>query len=117
MQRLRLMIVLTIVLVFVVLAMLFIGSLGQLFPGSPVVAVLMGGVFLTIGVVALRTVFSGGGVEPQGPAEPEDVTDLDVFFVCGLCGTEFRVEKVGELQVPRHCGERMLVERRPQAVG
>jgi hypothetical protein len=28
------------------------------------------------------------------------------------CGTEFRVEKLGELQVPRHCGERMVVERR-----
>jgi hypothetical protein len=24
------------------------------------------------------------------------------------------VEKIGELQVPRHCGEKMLVERRPR---
>jgi DNA-directed RNA polymerase subunit RPC12/RpoP len=117
MQRLGVLIVLTIALVFVVLVMLFIGSLGQLFPGSPVVALLMGGVFLTIGILALRAVFSGRGAEPSTPAEPEDVTDLDVFFVCGLCGTEFRVEKVGELQVPRHCGERMLVERRPRALG
>jgi hypothetical protein len=43
------------------------------------------------------------------------VTELDVFFVCTECGTEFRVEKLGELQVPRHCGERMRVERRPRA--
>jgi len=47
-------------------------------------------------------------------AGPEDVRELDVFFVCGECGTEFRVERIGELQVPRHCGEPMLVERRPR---
>jgi len=43
----------------------------------------------------------------------EDVGPLDVYFVCGECGTEFRVEKLGELQVPRHCGETMRVEQRP----
>lgn len=43
----------------------------------------------------------------------EDVDPLDVYFVCGECGTEFRVEKLGELQIPRHCGEAMLVEQRP----
>jgi hypothetical protein len=43
----------------------------------------------------------------------EDVNPLDVYFVCGECGTEFRVEKLGELQVPRHCGETMRVEQRP----
>lgn len=43
----------------------------------------------------------------------EDVEELDVYFVCGECGTEFRVEKLGELQVPRHCGETMLVQQRP----
>jgi hypothetical protein len=37
-----------------------------------------------------------------------------VVFVCGECGTEFRVEKLGQLQVPRHCGEVMRVERRPR---
>jgi hypothetical protein len=44
---------------------------------------------------------------------PEDVRELDVFFLCGECGTELRVERIGELQIPRHCGEPMLVERRP----
>jgi len=46
------------------------------------------------------------------PREPEDVADLDVFLVCGECGTEFRVSKLGELQIPRHCGEKMQVVRR-----
>jgi hypothetical protein len=46
------------------------------------------------------------------PPEPEDVEDLAVFLVCGECGTEFRVSKLGELQIPRHCGERMQVVRR-----
>lgn len=45
--------------------------------------------------------------------EPESVEELDVFFVCGECGTEFKVTKLGELSVPRHCGERMGVVRRP----
>jgi len=35
------------------------------------------------------------------------------FLVCGECGTEFRVTRLGELQIPRHCGETMQVVRRP----
>lgn len=45
--------------------------------------------------------------------EVEDVDHLDVFLVCAECGTEFQVTRLGELQIPRHCGEPMLVERRP----
>jgi hypothetical protein len=63
-----------------------------------------------LGITALRAV-SGTGREPE-PREPEDVEALDVFLVCGECGTEFRVTRVGDLQVPRHCGERMQVVRR-----
>jgi hypothetical protein len=47
------------------------------------------------------------------PTEPEDVRDLEVYLVCGECGTEFKVERLGELQIPRHCGEKMQVVRRP----
>jgi hypothetical protein len=74
-----------------------------------------------VGVRALRAVSGpghGGEVRPAD-AEPEDVADLDVFLVCRECGTEFQVTRLGEVQVPRHCGERMEVVRRPagQAFG
>jgi hypothetical protein len=46
------------------------------------------------------------------PSLPEDVDDLDVYLVCAECGTEFRVSKLGELQIPRHCGEKMAVVRK-----
>jgi hypothetical protein len=59
----------------------------------------------------LRSVSAGGGARES--IEPEDVADLEVFFVCSECGTEYQVTKVGEVQVPRHCGEPMRVERRP----
>ena len=50
--------------------------------------------------------------EETPPAEPEDVDDLEVYLVCGECGTEFKVSRLGELQIPRHCGEKMRVVRR-----
>jgi hypothetical protein len=50
--------------------------------------------------------------DEKPPDEPEDVEDLDVYLVCAECGTEFRVSKLGELQIPRHCGEKMQVVRR-----
>jgi hypothetical protein len=63
-----------------------------------------------VGILGLRAA-SGGG--PRKAPEVEDVEELDVYLVCGECGTEFRVTRLGELQVPRHCGEPMRVERRP----
>jgi hypothetical protein len=63
-----------------------------------------------VGLVALRAA-SGGG--PRRSPEVEDVDELDVYLVCGGCGTEFRVTRLGELQIPRHCGETMKVTRRP----
>ncbi|TMK36740.1 MAG: hypothetical protein E6G58_04245 [Actinobacteria bacterium] len=50
--------------------------------------------------------------EGPPPSEPEDVDGLDVYLVCGECGTEFKVSRLGALQVPRHCGEKMQVVRR-----
>jgi hypothetical protein len=75
-------------------------------------AVLIGVVIAWVGLTALRAA-SGVGARPRGPTEAEDVEDLDVFLVCRECGTEFRVTRLGELQVPRHCGEPMEVVRRP----
>jgi hypothetical protein len=78
-----------------------------------VVAIVFGMVILWIGAAVVRAVASLRPKE-QGPAEPEDVAELDVLFVCLECGTEFKVERLGELQVPRHCGEQMRVEQRPR---
>lgn len=73
------------------------------------VAVLLFLVIAGIGVAFLRGV---SGRPPRERIEPEDVEDLDVFFFCGDCGTELQVTRLGEVQVPRHCGEPMRVVRR-----
>lgn len=78
---------------------------------APVVAF----VVWRIGVATLRSLSGpapGSLDEGAPPAEPEDVEDLDVYLVCGECGTELKVSKLGELQIPRHCGEKMQVVRR-----
>jgi hypothetical protein len=75
-------------------------------------AVLIGAAIAWIGLIALRAA-SGVGA-PERTPEVEDVEELDVFLVCGECGTEFRVTRLGELQIPRHCGEPMEVVRRPR---
>ena len=68
-------------------------------------------VVLLSGLAVLRAVAGSGRRER---IDPEDVADLDVFFVCAECGTEFQVTRLGEIQVPRHCGEPMKVVRRPR---
>ncbi len=73
------------------------------------VAVLLALVIAWVGLAVLRALSSARG-EDGGP---EDVEELAVFLVCRTCGTEFRVTRVGELEVPRHCGERMELVRRP----
>ena len=75
-----------------------------------------------VAVVLFLAIVGGGfaflkgvsGGRPTEKIEPEDVEALDVFLVCGECGTEFQVTRLGEVQVPRHCGEPMNVVRRPR---
>lgn len=74
-------------------------------------AVLIGLAIAWIGITALRA--ASGTSASRERHEVEDVEGLDVFLVCGECGTEFRVTRLGELQIPRHCGEPMQVVRRP----
>ncbi|HYU56816.1 MAG TPA: hypothetical protein VEO00_02035 [Actinomycetota bacterium] len=75
------------------------------------IAFAIGGVILFVGYRFLRAIGAGAGQAHE--EEPEDVGDLDVFFVCAECGTEYKVTRLGELTVPRHCGEPMEVVRRP----
>jgi hypothetical protein len=79
-----------------------------------VTAVIVGIVIWLLGIGVLRSL-TGEGARRKRP-EVEDVEELEVFLVCNECGTEFRVTRLGELQIPRHCGEPMEVVRRP-AVG
>jgi hypothetical protein len=83
----------------------------------------IGGVALWLVAVFLFVVIAGVGfvflrglarMQPREKVDPEDVEELDVFFVCGECGTELQVTRLGEVQVPRHCGEPMTVVRRPR---
>jgi hypothetical protein len=77
-------------------------------------AVGMGLAIAWLGLTALRAA-SGG--QPRSRPEVEDVEELEVFLVCRDCGTEFQVTRLGELQIPRHCGEPMEVVHRPAARG
>lgn len=67
-----------------------------------------------LGVTALR---AASGPGPREKPDVEDVEGLEVFLVCRECGTEFRVTRLGELQIPRHCGEPMEVVRRHAGSG
>jgi hypothetical protein len=70
--------------------------------------------FLAIATVGLSFLRGLRGAAPRERIDPEDVVELDVFFVCSECGTEYQVTRLGEVQVPRHCGEPMTVVRRPR---
>jgi hypothetical protein len=76
-----------------------------------VTALLLAVVIAWLGLTALRAA-SGSNATHDKP-DVEDVEELEVFLVCRECGTEFRVTRLGELQIPRHCGEPMEVVRRP----
>ena len=79
------------------------------------VAILLFVGILSVGVVLTRAVSARRVGHEDRPDEPEDVAELDVFFVCRECGTELQVTRLGEAQVPRHCGEPMEVVQRPRA--
>ena len=76
------------------------------------IAVLLGAAILWLGITALRA--ASAGRRERGGTEVEDVAELDVFLVCRECGTEFQVTRLGEIQIPRHCGEPMQMVRRPR---
>ena len=77
------------------------------------VAILIGFAIGWVGLKALRAVGGAGPRDRVRPENSEDVADLAVFFVCRECGTELQVTRLGEVQVPRHCGEPMRVVQRP----
>jgi len=79
------------------------------------VAVAIGYVVWRLGIATLRALSGpppGSYDDGPPPKEAEDVDELAVYLVCDECGTELKVSRIGELQIPRHCGEKMRVERR-----
>ena len=76
-----------------------------------VVAIVLAIVIWKVGTGVLRSISTDH--RPSERRDPEDVEELDVYLVCGECGTEYQVTRLGQLQVPRHCGESMSVVRRP----
>lgn len=76
-----------------------------------IIAIGIAVVILLVGFSILRSM--GAAAKSGKPEDAEDVSELAVYFVCRECGTEFRVTRLGETQVPRHCGEVMQVVRRP----
>lgn len=76
-------------------------------------AILFFVVIWRVGMSMLRSAASGPPPKDEQD-EPEDVEELDVFLVCKECGTEYKVTQLGGMQVPRHCGEKMDVVRRPR---
>ncbi|MGI8617310.1 MAG: hypothetical protein ACR2L4_11130 [Actinomycetota bacterium] len=80
-------------------------------------ALLVAFVIWRVGIAMLRSLTltdPGSDSDEPAPAEAEDVDDLDVYLVCGECGTELKISRLGELQIPRHCGEKMQVVRRSE---
>jgi DNA-directed RNA polymerase subunit RPC12/RpoP len=73
-----------------------------------------GAIFLAIAGGGFAFLKALTGARQKERLDPEDVAELDVFFVCSECGTEYQVTRLGEIQVPRHCGEPMMVVRRPR---
>ena len=73
------------------------------------------GLFAVIAGAGFSFLRGVGAALPRERIDPEDVEELDVFFVCGECGTEYQVTRLGEVQVQRHCGEPMKVVRRPRS--
>jgi hypothetical protein len=79
-------------------------------------AVLIAFLIWRVGIAVLRSLVVGPPGAEAAPPEAEDVEELEVYLVCGECGTELKVSRLGELQIPRHCGEKMQVVRRSGSV-
>lgn len=76
-----------------------------------VVAIALAIVIWKVGTGVLRSISTRE--LPSERPDAENVEQLDVYLVCDECGTEFQVTRLGQLQVPRHCGEPMRAVRRP----
>ena len=54
-----------------------------------------------------------GNPPPPDPVPTEVHPGLRLAYVCDMCGLELAVLKVAKDRAPKHCGEAMLLVRRP----
>jgi hypothetical protein len=65
--------------------------------------------FAAIAYWGLRASYSAVSYEPE--PEIADVRDLDLKYVCTMCGLELKVEVAAQDKAPKHCGEPMQLVR------
>jgi hypothetical protein len=65
--------------------------------------------FFAIVYWGLRASYNAVTYEPE--PEAADVSDLDLRYVCTMCGLELKVEVAARDRAPKHCGEPMQLIR------
>lgn len=70
------------------------------------VAALVGLAIIAVTVWSIGLIASGPPPEP----DPEDIREVDVPYVCTVCGLSLTVSQAqdGEITAPRHCRENMV---------
>jgi hypothetical protein len=71
-----------------------------------VVAVIIGAAILAGTIWSIRFIASGPPPEP----DIEDVMEVDVPYLCTVCGMSLTITRAheGDIEPPRHCREPML---------
>ena len=84
---------------------------GRLPEGTEASSLIVRGlVGLSIGLVltfVVRRMMRAFGDAPAAPPLPVDAREVDVVYVCPVCGTRVRLELAATTKAPRHCGEEM----------
>jgi len=70
------------------------------------ISILMAVLIVAVTIWAIRFIASGPPPDP----EMDDVQEVDVPFVCTVCGMSLTVTEAqdGEITAPRHCREDMV---------
>jgi hypothetical protein len=86
--------------------------------GSFVLRVIVGLVlFLVVASLGVGYFRQVANPPPPEPVPTEVHPGLRLVYVCEMCGLELAVLKVARDKAPKHCGETMLLVRRPPPEG
>jgi len=82
--------------------------------GSFVLRVIVGLIlFLVVASLGVNYFRQVANPPPPDPVPTEVHPGLRLAYVCDMCGLELAVLKVARDRAPKHCGEAMLLVRRP----